>query len=224
MKTKTLLIAAAVLAAGVMSSQAQVYSQNVVGYVNVTPAAGVFTMECNPLDNGAGNVLSNLFANIPGGSTLQVWNGSGYDGYKFQAGHWKNLSTLANADNLSIPPGAGFFITPGSAYTNTFVGSLVAASGASVTNGVAPGLQCVGSLLPYAGAVTNSATFNLTVAGGTTLQKWDPNSQSFIGYKFQAGHWVNLNTSASEVPQIGVAEGFFLSPSTTSNIWVETLQ
>ena len=39
MRTKTLLIAAAALAAGILSSSAQTYSQNIVGYVNqVLPA------------------------------------------------------------------------------------------------------------------------------------------------------------------------------------------
>ncbi len=52
MRTKTLLIAAAALAAAVTSSQAQstVYSQNIVGYVNqVLPGAGVFTSVVAPL-------------------------------------------------------------------------------------------------------------------------------------------------------------------------------
>ncbi len=37
---KTLLIAAAALVAGVISSDAQVYSANIVGYVNVACPAG----------------------------------------------------------------------------------------------------------------------------------------------------------------------------------------
>jgi hypothetical protein len=40
MKSKTLLIAAAALVAGVITSEAQVYSANIVGYVNVTLPAG----------------------------------------------------------------------------------------------------------------------------------------------------------------------------------------
>ncbi len=43
MKTKTLLIAAAALAAGIISSQAQVYSQNIVGYANRSAVLQVFT-------------------------------------------------------------------------------------------------------------------------------------------------------------------------------------
>jgi len=50
---KTLLIAAAALAAGVISSQAQVYSQNVVGYVNQVVPANSFQTVAGQLINGS---------------------------------------------------------------------------------------------------------------------------------------------------------------------------
>jgi len=223
---KTLLIAAAALVAGIVSSNAQVYSANVVGYVNTVSQPGVFSLVANPLDNGAGNVLSNTIVAAPGATVVQTWDpvGGAFTAYKLQAGHWKNVATSANADNVAIPPGVGFFITPaGSApYTNTFVGSVLVAAGASTTNTVNTGLQLVASQIPYSGPV-NSASFNLTVAGATTLQQWDPVGQAFVPFKFQAGSWKNLNTSLVQVPSIAVGEGFFLSPPTVPNVWVQTL-
>ena len=57
---KTLLMAAAALAAGIITSQAQpVYSQNIVGYVNQTFVSGYVNV-ANPLDNGGGNSLTNI--------------------------------------------------------------------------------------------------------------------------------------------------------------------
>jgi len=53
MKTKTLLIAMATLAVGVISSQAQVYSANVVGYINQPIAAGKFAIVGSQLINGS---------------------------------------------------------------------------------------------------------------------------------------------------------------------------
>ena len=47
MRTKTLLLTAALAAAGVVSSMAQVYSVNSVGYVNLTLPNG-FSMIANP--------------------------------------------------------------------------------------------------------------------------------------------------------------------------------
>ena len=64
MRTKTLLIAAAALVAGVVSSEAQVYSANIVGYVNVTVPAASYVLMANPLTTG-NDVLTNV---IPPGS------------------------------------------------------------------------------------------------------------------------------------------------------------
>ncbi len=60
MRIKALLCAAA-LAAGAVSSMAQsnVYSLNIVGYVNVPLVTG-FNLIANPLDNGT-NDLASLF-------------------------------------------------------------------------------------------------------------------------------------------------------------------
>ena len=82
---KTLLIAAAALAAGVISSQAQVYSQNVVGYINITTPAGGYSFVANQLTNGnnnVNNVLNSGLVSDPNAltnSTLYVWNDGGYD-------------------------------------------------------------------------------------------------------------------------------------------------
>ena len=86
MKTKTLLIAAAALAAGVISSQAQsVYSQNIVGYVNQTSPGGfALTLVANPLQNITGSTTNNgtsVFQNFVGGESVLVWNGNGYYQY-----------------------------------------------------------------------------------------------------------------------------------------------
>ena len=65
MRTKTLLSTAALLAAGVATPMAQssnVYSLNVVGYVNVPVyGGGQYNMICNPLNN-ANNNITNLFS------------------------------------------------------------------------------------------------------------------------------------------------------------------
>jgi hypothetical protein len=226
-KTLTLLTAAAALAAGVISTQAQtVYSQNIVGYANVVMQPGKFALQVNPLDNGAGNVLSNLFVAPVGATIVQVWNGAGFTPYKFQAGHWKNNINGTNADNFRIAPGTGYFITPAGSlpYTNTFTGNVAAPSGGvPVTNSIAPGLQCVGSLIPDADYVTNTASINLTVAGATILQIWDSVNQKYVPYKFSAGSWKNQITGLPEVPFISVGQGFFINPPSVTNNWVQKL-
>jgi len=98
MKTKTLLIAAAALAVGVISSQAQVYSQNVVGYINQTIAGNSFFPAGNVMINGSDSSQTNGSINTcysglvsspndpPYSSTnsqLYVWNGAGYVTYYY---------------------------------------------------------------------------------------------------------------------------------------------
>lgn len=61
---KTLLIAAAALAAGVISSQAQVYSQNVVGYVNQPIPAGGYQIVASQLINGSDANKTNGDVNV----------------------------------------------------------------------------------------------------------------------------------------------------------------
>ncbi|HEY1719404.1 MAG TPA: hypothetical protein VGH42_14085 [Verrucomicrobiae bacterium] len=226
MRTQTLLIAAAALVAGVISSEAQtpVYSANVVGYVNVSAQPGQFILVENPLTTGD-DVISNVLQNLPGGTTAQIWNGAGFNSLTYSAlSHtWKNGSI--NADNTPLPPGVGFFLQNSSAaITNTFVGSVVAASGGGTeTNALSTSLTPVGSALPYADVVTNGATINLAVGGGSTLQQWSVSGQQFqtFTYSALASSWKLGSVNSN--PVVNVAEGFFIQPSAATN-WVQTLQ
>src|SRR5262245_21027337 len=119
MRTKTLLLAAVLSAAGIASSLAQVYSVNVVGYVNVSLTAG-FNLICNPLKNTAGNQLNNILPlTAADDGTIVYW----YAGGAFQnstffsaAGGW--------IPNQPINPGTGIFISVAAAKTVTFVGEV----------------------------------------------------------------------------------------------------
>ena len=95
MRTKTLLIAAAALAAGLVSSQAQVYSQNVVGYANVpAPVGNANYLLTVPFvigqSNGANEIWplmsDNVTPTIPDGSFISIWNGLSYDTYESDSG------------------------------------------------------------------------------------------------------------------------------------------
>ena len=66
MRTKILISRSPALVAGLVSSNAQVYSANVVGYANVVIAGnGEFTLSANPFDDGNGNQLTNLMNSVP---------------------------------------------------------------------------------------------------------------------------------------------------------------
>ena len=210
MKNKTLLIAAAALVAGVVSSEAQVYSANVVGYANVPLAAG-YTLVANPLDDGNGNQLTNLVAGLPNKSSVVTWNGTTYNTAIGKGGGvW--------AGNTVLAPGTGFFVKSPSLTTNIFVGSVIVAAGGSVTNSLAAGYNLVGSPVAYAGDATTDANINLggTLANKSSLVDWNAGTQTFdTAVGKGGGVW------AGSFP-ITVGQGFFVKSATAVN-WVQTL-
>jgi hypothetical protein len=151
MRTKALLLAAAISAAGIASTLAQsnVYSLNVVGYVNVTLPNG-YSVVANPLDasNAGGNTVSNLFRVLnPLACYVYTWNGSGLTGNFLDDldGTWSDA-------NAPLPPGKGFFFrnTTGSPITNTFVGEV---KQGALSVPMTPGYNLLGSPVPQAGFV-----------------------------------------------------------------------
>jgi hypothetical protein len=222
MRTKTLLIAAAALAATVISSEAQVYS-GVVGYVNIVTPAGQPTLICNPLDLDGVDNITNVLPNVPKGTVVQVWNGAGFTGVSravLGAGAWS-----ANAATTFIHPGQGFFLNTPQTTTNTFVGNIDGGSQTTNTITLTAGIvQLVGSPIPFSGTITNSAdqgadALNLgsVLPKGTVIQIW--NGNGYTGYSravLGAGNW-------SGNPTINVGQGFFINSPATTN-WVQTLQ
>src|SRR5262245_22309005 len=155
MRTKALL-AAALLAAGVATSMAQssnVYSLNIVGYVNVSAPAGN-TILANPLDKDGTNSANKIFtygANVlPDGTIISTWTGYSYDSTTYDAslgidpGNWYDSNLNAKAPPL-LPPGKGFFINLPTAYTNTFTGNTIPGPASTNTVSVPAGNQLVGS-------------------------------------------------------------------------------
>jgi hypothetical protein len=206
MRTRTLFLSAAALVAGLASSVAQsnVYSVNVVGYVNKVLPANQQVAIANPLDNGT-NDLNSVLGTLPAKSTASLWNGTGFTTSIKGASAWN--------PNESIPPGTGLFVNSKSAWTNTFVGSVVVNSGESITNALPAGTQVlVGSMIPYAGDLNNT-NINLALPAKSTASFWTGTSYdtSIRG----ASAW-NPNLP------IEVGQGFFLNSKSAYN-WVQTL-
>jgi len=117
MRTKTLLLTATLGAAGIASSFAQtpVYSQNVVGYVNVQAPAG-FSLIANPLDNKTGNNLNTILPGVPVGTTVYKYDGATGFTSSVNFGTW--------TPDLILAPGEGAFIQLAAPATLTFVGEV----------------------------------------------------------------------------------------------------
>jgi hypothetical protein len=219
MRTKILLTAAAAMVAGLVSSNAQVYSANIVGYVNYVSqtSSPKFELIAKPLNNGS-NTIASLFVSPPAGTTLDVWQpGGGFASYAYapKAGGWG-----ANG-SVVLSPGVGFFIQIGGSgiYSNTFVGSVSPVTGTTGTNVIGTGFQALASMVPYSDYVTNTSTINLAVPAGTALDTWSVAGQGFSSYTYapKAGGW------SPSVPVLNVGQGVFIQNNTANPVnWVQT--
>jgi hypothetical protein len=199
---KTLLIAAASLAASVISSQAGVYSQNVVGYANVPAASpGQHYLITCPFAIGASNGVNEVFgSSLPAGTTILLWTGSAFTTALYDNTDPDNLGAGApvwyqgdDATPLSplptVPPGLGFFVAPTAPITNVFAGAVAVNVGTSNNMVLSiPGHHyLVASVVPYAGLVTNgtSSTGGPNLNGlpaGTSLLIWTGVGYSTVVY------------------------------------------
>ena len=162
---KTLLIAAAALAASIISSQAQVYSQNIVGYANI-PQAGGDKLLTVPFVIGASNGINEIFGNsLPAFSQILIWNGVGYDTALYDptdpntvgpgAPVWYQADDTTPLSPLpTLTAGKGFHLYVTSAFTNTFAGVVAVNVGSSNKMDLPGGTFLVGCV-PYVGVVTN---------------------------------------------------------------------
>ena len=167
---KTLLVAAGALAAGIISSQAQVYSQNVVGYANVgTPTSGHEYLITCPFAIGTSNGVNEVFgSSLPTATGLFIWNGTGYNTYVYDPTDPDGLGAGAPVWYLgddstpaiplpTVPVGQGFYLIPAGPLTNTFAGAVAVNVGTSnIMSLPTPGHEyLVAPVVPYGGAVTN---------------------------------------------------------------------
>jgi len=162
MRTKTLLLIAAVGAAGAATSMAQVFSVNAVGYVNKTIPANGFAMVSNPL-KAATNTIDALFAGVPDGTQVYIYTpGTGYT-----VGTFDSLdNSFGAAGKTTLLPGDGVFVKNPSAspLTITFVGEVPQGT---LTKAMVAGFQIVSSQVPQAGTPAE-LSFPHTAAQGLT--------------------------------------------------------
>jgi hypothetical protein len=197
---------------------AQVYSANVVGYVNVTIPNG-YSMIANPLDAGD-NSVANLFAaasaNTPG-NTVYTWNGASLipDTCDAFDGTWQNPS-------LDLAPGKGFFFQNGNGapFTVTFVGTVK--QGAITQPTIQNGYSVLASPVPVTGYLQTD--LGLTNAQpGDTAYLW--NGSSLIPCTKDAfdGTWQTLSAPFSadvnKGPQIAVGSSFFYQTASGPIPW-----
>lgn len=211
MRTKTLLLIAAVGAAGAATSMAQVFSVNAVGYVNKSIPANGFALIANPL-NAATNTVNALFAGVPAGFQVYLYTpGTGYAVATFD--DLEGAFVPANVASQTITPGHGVFAKNPTAQpvTVTFVGEVP--QGHLVTPLVA-GLQIVSSQVPQAGTAKD---LGLVGADGDQVYQFNAATQKYNVSTFDG----LSNDWSPALGQLEVGDAFFLKKvAADPNGWV----
>jgi len=205
MRTKTLLLTVALAAAGVASSMAQVYSVNLVGYINKQVPAG-FVMIANQLNNGTGNKVVDLIPNPPEGTFIYKFNGATYDIISFVDGAYEG-----SALNMTMAPGEGVFIKSPSAHTATFVGEVMLSSDVTIPSGFA----IRSSVIPQSGTL-DSLLFPATE--GDFVYFFNTATGSYNIAAYVDGAWEG--NAAPPTPAIG--ESFFVKHAGAATHWTRT--
>jgi hypothetical protein len=214
MRTKTLLLTAALGAAGIATSMAQVYSQNAVGYINLALPAG-FTMIANQLVQPGGDYkLSALIPAPPLGTFIYKYNGSGFDAREFNefSGVWEPDA------NLTIDLGSGVWISVPTAYTLTLVGEVPQGT---LNTATPNGFSIKSSQVPQQGSLSQSngttvANLDLGLTAGVGDFVYRYNGSGFVSYELNefSGLW------EPSTPSVNVGEAFWLFRQPTSpTVW-----
>jgi hypothetical protein len=240
-----MILGAALLAAGAATSMAQsnVYSLNVVGYINIPVATG-YTLIANNLDyDGTGT--NNLMTNVVSGL---VANNVTFSVYKYDTNYasfdiwqWNKVSatwsdqTPGQGPDYSVAtlnPGEGAFIFIGKAsYTSNFtvVGNVLQGT---YTNKGLPGnnnYAMIAPSFPLSGPIDASGTNGTLAFPDVTTYSvyfWDAAINGYDVWQWNkvSGTWslqggnTNNNTNVGgtgQGPVVSVGQGFFITTKNT---------
>ena len=179
MRTKALLGLAA-LAVGLSTSVAQnVYSLNVVGYVNVSLQANKLSFLSLPMAPVDGNFnITNTIAldDSQDGAVLFAWAGTGWNP---TAPSW--IAGLGWLPDMVISNGGAFFISSKANSTVTFVGQVPQGA---ISYSIPAGLSTLANQVPVSTNFPGATVGNDGDVMFTWLQAaqgWNPVTSSFIG-------------------------------------------
>lgn len=198
MRTKALLVGAIIGAASLASSMAQVYSVNIVGYINV-PIKNGWNLIANQLNNSAGNTVLNLMPAPPAAISVFTYIASAqsYDNSNWDPGfgEW-------DKPNLQINPGMGAFIySPNPEWTLTLVGEVMTGT---QTVPLVAGWQLISPVVPQDLNLADATSGYTPGAQGDSLFFYDAAAQTYINANYDPGfgEW-------DRPPLCTVGQGFF---------------
>jgi hypothetical protein len=226
---KVLICAAAIVAASALTSMAQnVYSLNVVGYINIPLVEG-FQLIANQLDfdgTGTNNTTSNVMGtNLPVGSAVYTWSGSKYTISTFALP--KGGTTAAWSPEYTLNPGQGAWLSiptgglSGTSSNLTTVGQVD--QGALVNNYLASGggYGLVGSIVPISGGL--QTVLNYMPSVGDQVYQWSTSAGKYTISTFAVPKGGTTGAWSPSEPVIQISQGFWLN-SGAKSMWSNYFQ
>jgi hypothetical protein len=233
MRTKALLCAAGLLAAGAATSLAQVYSLNVVGYLQ--PATGTnqvaigltngFNLVANQLDadlTGTNNTLQSVFGtNLPVATTVFAFDRvAGYKSSQYAGGANWTGNANTNTINANLAPGAGVWVLLGTGKGTptplpvTLVGNVLEGSHSVL---LSQGFQIVSIVPPL--STTIQTGMGLTPKTTDTVFMWDAVKKSYDTRQFATGtSWTGPGgVSPNNQPTPAVGSAFWYKSTFAGN-------
>jgi hypothetical protein len=232
MRTKILALSAVLGALSSVSVMAQtnVYSQNAVGYINVTFPANSYTVLTCPLICSPDNTLNTVLPNTNGQyKKAKVYAFSGGNYTVTEIGSATSVAPTGwsgGGSDITLTPGSAvfFYNSTAAAMSATMVGTVPQGS---LTNTLIPGYNLVGSIVPASGDLcSNSITVLTNIFKKDFVYTYDPTNGGYSGKDIVSapgngsgynGQW---NGGDPVIDQVGYGF-FYYNNQGTNNPWVE---
>lgn len=215
---KTLLIAAAALiSASAFAATNVVSSANIVGYNKEITAENGLKISALQFDTGTSNTPTSVYGdNLPKGSKMFLWNGSGYEIASYTDVFVAFVGNVTKWDaNPEFFIGDGYWIDSAGVSTSVLSGNVILSD--SVTNGLIEGVNLVSYPYPVDRVITN---LGFTPNKGDKIFIWNGTGYDIASYTdvfvaFQG----NVTKWDNETNSISVGQGFWYE-SVSNSTWI----
>jgi len=228
---KCLLITVIALASIV--ARGQVYSENVMGYVNITTSPG-YSLLANPLSAGITNGANELMP-VQDGAVFLTFVDGHYHYYGYDSGYEGWIDAYGTQTSPPrLPPGQGFwcFNPAATAQTITFVGEVIPRPGTTNVMSLPAGYSLIGTPMAVSEQLGRFLTsgnppvpgsVNMPIADGMVILSYIGGHFDYDGYDSGSGGWISQE-EYSYPPTILVGHGYFyFNPLAGPINWLQTL-
>lgn len=202
------------MTAGLLTVSAQVYSLNVVGYINLNLTNGM-NLVANQLDvdgTGYNNTVQGVFSNtLPVGAQVYKFIGVTWNTYTWNT---NRTGTQTNwSGNASMNPGEGVFVRiPAAAPVSnnvTLVGQVLQGTLNNTNVPALGGLWLMSDIAPVGSdLITN---LNYVPLVGDVVYEWNAVIQQYATYTYNTNRTGTQTNWSPNVPQVPVGTAFFLN-------------